>query len=66
MSDRPGILADLAGEYGWIHAPVPHRPILATWAETEAPDLAWCETCCQPWPCETSAAIAMDVEGGER
>ena len=66
MSDRPGSLADLAGEYGWIHAAVPHRPIRATWGETEIPDFAGSETCGQAWPCETAAAVAMDIEDGER
>ena len=53
-------------EYGWIHAAVPHRPIRATWVEAAIPDFAWCETCCQPWPCETAAAVAVDIEDGER
>lgn len=53
-------------EYGWIHAAVPHRPIRATWDEAAIPDFAWCETCCQPWPCETAAAVAVDIEDGER
>lgn len=53
-------------EYGWIQAAVPHRPIRATWGEAAIPDFAWCETCCQPWPCETAAAVAVDIEDGER
>ena len=53
-------------EYGWIHTAVPHRPVRATWGETEIPDFAWCETCGQAWPCETAAAIALDIEDGER
>ena len=53
-------------EYGYIHASQPHRPLRATWGETEIPDVAWCETCCQPWPCETAVAVAVDIEDGER
>lgn len=52
-------------EYGWIHAAVPHRPVRATWGETDIPDFAWCETCGQAWPCETAAAVATDIEDGE-
>lgn len=63
MSDRPGILAGPADEYGYIHAAVPHRPIRATWGETEIPDFAWCETCCQTWPCETAEAALDALEG---
>ena len=53
-------------EYGWIHAAEPHRPSRATWGESDILDFAWCETCGQAWPCETTAAVAMDIEDGER